>query len=85
MYHQCRQKDRSVANANESLRAQMLNPHIKQESQMAYGTAKSFPGVYVFFALNIFVGKPRKQTHLIIVREKNIYCTKYYKKIEVKL
>ena len=56
---------------------------------MAYGTAESFPGVYVFCIdimnnLTIFAGKPRKQTHLIIVRE-NIYCTKYYKKREVKL
>ena len=42
---------------------------------MAYGTADSFPGVYVFCIdimnnLTIFSGKPRKQTHLIIVREK---------------
>ena len=42
---------------------------------MAYGTAESFPGVSVFCIdimnnLTIFAGKPRKQTHLIIVREK---------------
>ena len=42
---------------------------------MAYGTAESFPGVYVFCIdimnnLIIFAGKPRKQRHLIIVREK---------------
>ena len=50
---------------------------IKQESQMAYDTAESFPGVYVFCIdimnnLTIFAGKPRKQTHLIIVREKHL-------------
>ena len=44
---------------------------------MAYSTAESFPGVYVFSIeimnnLIIFAGKPRKQTHLIIVREKHL-------------
>ena len=53
------------------------NSLVKQESQMAYGTAESFPGVYVFCIdimnnLTIFAGKPRKQTHLIIVSEKHL-------------
>ena len=44
---------------------------------MAYGTAESFPDVYVFCIdimnnLTIFPGKPSKQTHLIIVREKHL-------------
>ena len=44
---------------------------------MAYGTAESFPGVDVFCIdimnnLTIFTGKPRKQPHLIIVREKHL-------------
>ena len=44
---------------------------------MAYGTAESFPGVYVFCIdimnnLTILAGKPRKQIHLIIVREKHL-------------
>ena len=44
---------------------------------MAYGTAESFPGVYVFHIdimnnLTIFPGKPMKQRHLIIVREKHL-------------
>ena len=44
---------------------------------MAYATTESFPGVYVFYIdimnnLTIFAGKPRKQTHLIIVREKHL-------------
>ena len=43
----------------------------KQESQMAYGTVESFPGVYVFGIdimnnLTIFAGKPRKQRYLNI-------------------
>ena len=45
---------------------------------MAYGIAESLPGVYVFCIdnmnnLTIFAGKPRKQTHLIIVREKHLF------------
>ena len=44
---------------------------------MAYGTAERFPCVYVFGIdimnnLTIFAGKPRKQTHLIIAREKHL-------------
>ena len=44
---------------------------------MAYGTAESFPGIYDFCTdimnnLTIFAGKPRKQRHLIIVREKHL-------------
>ena len=43
---------------------------------MAYGTDESFTGVYVFCIdinnLTIFAGKPRKQTHLIIVRQKHL-------------
>ena len=44
---------------------------------MAYSTAESFPGVYVFCIdimndLIIFAGKPRKQINLIIVREKHL-------------